>query len=203
MILPDDLIVPWDDPNEEITEGRTASTSGTSVETISVQSSPPESTSDVSQKRSSHHFCPCLLRHAGSVTTNSEISTPRACDSHSASRDDGVVLPQVVAWFQSCFRVSHVFGLQPPRKVDSTDRTHIPEICRAATNGSGVVGKIATTARMMCLYVLMVGATSCLNQIVHAFPVADALPTSCPCVNIFHVDLRDSAEHRVQRKCLM
>ena len=44
VILPDDLIVPWDDPNEEITEGRTASTSGTSVETISVQSSPPEST---------------------------------------------------------------------------------------------------------------------------------------------------------------
>ena len=56
---------------------------------------------------------------------------------------------------------------------------------------------------MMCLYVLMVGATSCLDQVVHAFPVADTLPTSCPCVDIFHVDLRDSVEQRVRRKCLM
>ena len=46
------------------------------------------------------------------------------------------------------------------------------------------MGKIATTARMMCLYVLMVGATSCLDRVVHAFPVADARPTSCSCVNI-------------------
>ena len=56
---------------------------------------------------------------------------------------------------------------------------------------------------MMCLYVLMVGATSCLDQVVHAFPVADELPTSCPCVDIFHVDLRDSVEQRVRQKCLM
>ena len=118
---------------------------------------------DVSQRRSSHHFCPCLKRRSVSVSTNSQISTPRECDSHSASRDLGVVLPQkpsVVAWFQRCFRVSHVFGLPSPRKVDSTDRTHIPGISRVATNGSSVVGKIATTARMMCLHVLMVGATS-------------------------------------------
>ena len=30
----------------------------------------------------------------------------------------------------------------------------------------------------MCLYVLMVGATSCLDRVVHALPVAGALPTS-------------------------
>ena len=30
-----------------------------------------------------------------------------------------------------------------------------------------------------------------------------ALPTSCPCVDIFHLDLRDRVEKRVRRKCLM
>ena len=30
----------------------------------------------------------------------------------------------------------------------------------------------------MCLHVLMVGSTSCLDRVVHAFPVADALPQS-------------------------
>ena len=93
-----------------------------------------------------------------------------------------------------------MFGLPSPRKVDSTDRTHIPIISLVATNGSGVVRKIATTARMMCLYVLMVGATSCLDRVVHAFPVADARPTSCSCVDIFHLDLRDSVEQRVRQQ---
>ena len=46
----------------------------------------------------------------------------------------------------------------------------------------------------MCLYVLMVGATSCLDRVVHALPVAGALPTSFPCVYIFHLDARDSVE---------
>ena len=45
--------------------------------------------------------------------------------------------------------------------------------------------------------------TSCLDRVVHAFPVADALPTGCPCVVPFHVDLRDSVERRVRRKCLV
>ena len=56
---------------------------------------------------------------------------------------------------------------------------------------------------MMCLYVLMVGATSCLDRDVHTIHVADALPTSCPCVDTFRVDLRVSVEQRVRRKCLM
>ena len=184
---------------------RRALNNGRTVETISVQSSPPESLVTIPRGEPlllSVSRTPCWL----SVSTNSEISTPRERDSHSASRDHGVVLPQkpsVVAWFKRCFRVSLVFGLPSPRKVDSTDRTHIPGISRVATNSSGVVGKIATTARIMCLYVLMVGATSCLDRVVHAFPVAHALPTSCLCVDIFHVDLRDSVEQRVRRKGLM
>ena len=41
---PDDFPVPLDDPNQDITEnGTTTSTNGTSVEKISVQSSPQES----------------------------------------------------------------------------------------------------------------------------------------------------------------
>ena len=55
----------------------------------------------------------------------------------------------------------------------------------------------------MCLFVLMVGATSCLGLVVHAFSVAVARPTSYPCVDIFHLDLRGSVEQRVRRKCLM
>ena len=143
----------------------------------------------VSQRRSSHSFCPCLKHRASSVNTNSEISTPRERDAHSAPRDPGVVLPQkpsVVAWFKRCFRVPLVLGLPSPREVDSTDRTYFPGISRVATNGSGVVGKIATTARMMCLYVLMVGATSCLDWVARSIPVAEALPTSCPCVDILY-----------------
>ena len=115
----------------------------------------------------------------------------------------------------SCFHRSHqlfpgsnavsvyLTCLDCRRNVDPTDRTHSPGISRVATNGSGVVGKIATTARMMCLYLLMVGATSCLDRVVHALPVADALPIICQCVDIFHVDPRESVEQRVRRKCLM
>ena len=89
--------------------------------------------------------------------------------------------------------------------VERTQRTGptFQEFSRVATNGSGVVGKIATTARMTCFYLLVVGATSCLDWVVHAFLVADALPTSCPCDAFFRVDLRDSVEQRVRRKCLM
>ena len=59
---------------------------------------------------------------------------------------------------------------------------------------------------MMCLHVLLMGATSCLDRVVHAIPVVDALPTISPRVDIFHADpshSRDSVEPRVRRKCLM
>ena len=42
-----------------------------------------------------------------------------------------------------------------------------------------------------------------LDRVVLAFPVADTLPTRCPCVDIFHVNLQDNVEQRVRRKCLV
>ena len=54
-----------------------------------------------------------------------------------------------------CARLHQLLlGLPSPLKVDSTDRTHILGSSRVATNGSGVVGKIAKAARVMCLRVL-------------------------------------------------
>ena len=102
--------------------------------------------------------------------------------------------------------VSHMFGVTAPRKMDSTNRTHVPGISRAPADGRSVVGNIATTATMMCLHVLMVAVTSCLYRLTHAIPVVDALPTISPCVDIYHVDpshCRDSVERRVRRTCLV
>ena len=86
------------------------------------------------------------------------------------------------------------------------NRTHIPRNFQSSNEWcKTVVGRIATTARMMCFYVLVVGATSCLDRVVHAFPVVNALPTTSPCVDIFHVDRRHSRdmEQRVRRKRTM
>ena len=204
---PVEFAVHLDDPNEEITEQWQDGLHEWYIrrdDQCSVK--PNRIPRDVSEMRSSQSLCPCLKRRSVSVSTNSKVSTPRERDSHSASREPFAVLPQkpsVVAWFQRCFRVPHLFGLPSPRKVDSSNRTHIPTISGIAANGSGVVDKIAKTARVICLYVLMVGATSCLDQAVHAFPVADAIPISCPCVEIFHVDPRDNVEQRVRQNNLM
>ena len=46
---------------------------------------------DVSQKRGYLRFCSCFKRRFVSASTNSQISTPRELDSHSASGDVGVV----------------------------------------------------------------------------------------------------------------
>ena len=189
-----------------LNNGKTASTIGTSVETISVQSSPPESLVVSPRSDSTSDFCSCLKRRFVSACTNSQISTPRECDSHSTTGDVGVVFsqkPSVVAWFQRCFRVFHLFGLPAPRKVDSSNRTHIPAISGVAPNGSSVVGKIATTTRIMCWYLLMFGITFCLDRVVHAPNGADACSTNSSCVDTFHVDpwnSRDNVEQRVQRR---
>ena len=106
--------------------------------------------------------------------------------------------PLVVAWFQHCFCVSHMFGVPLPRKMDSTVRTYIPGISRAPTNVASVVGKIATTAKMMCVYVLMVGMVSFVDHAVHAFLVVDALSTNSPCVDIFQLD-RLQSQNRVEQ----
>ena len=120
-------------------------------------------------------------------------STPRECDSHSAAGDVGVVFsqkPSVVALFQRCFRVPHLSGLPAPRKVDSSNRTHIPAISGVAANGSSVVGKVAKTTRMMCWYLLMVGITFCLDRAAPSG--ADACSTNSSFVDTFHVDLEQS-----------
>ena len=139
---PDDFNVPLDDPNEEITEQWQDGLHDWYIcrdDQCSVE--PARISRDVSQK---HRVCPCLKRRFVSACTNSQISTPREYDSHSAAGDVSVVFsqkPSDVAWFQRCFRVSYLFGLQAPRKVDSSNRTHIPAISGVAANGSSVVGK--------------------------------------------------------------
>ena len=203
----DDFTVSLDDPNEEITEQWQDGLHDWYICRDDQRTVEPARISrGVSQKRGHFRFCSCLKRRFVSACTNSQISTPRECDSHSATGDVGVVFsqkPSVVAWFQRCFRVSHLFGLPAPRKVDSLNRTHIPAMSRVAANGSSVVGKIATTMRMMCWYLLMVGITFCMDRVVHAPNGADACSTNCSFVDTFNVDpwnCRDNVEQRVQRK---
>ena len=150
---PDDFPVPLDDPNEEITEQWHDDLHEWYI--CRDDQCPVESTKisrDVSQRRGHHRVCSCLKRRFVSVSTNSQIST-----------------------FQRCLCVSHLFGLPAPRKVDSSNRTHIPAISGVAANGSSVVGKSATTTGMMCLYLLMVGITFCLDRAAHAPHVAGCL----------------------------
>ena len=188
---------------KSLNNGTTTFTNGTSAETISVQSSPPES--PVMSPRS-EDFVRVSNAASSPPAQTIQISTPRECDSHSAAGDVGVVFsqkPPVVAWFQRCSRVSHLFGLWAPRKVDSSNRTHIPAISGVAVNCSSVVGKIATTNRKMCWYLLMVGTTFCLDRAVHAPSGVDACSTDSSFVDTFHVDpwnSRDNVEQRVQRR---
>ena len=93
-------IVPLDDPNEEITEqwqdgihdGYICRDDQCSVE-------PARISRGVSQKRGYLRFCSCLERRFVSACTNSQISTPRECDSHSAAGDVGVVFSQKPSLF--------------------------------------------------------------------------------------------------------
>ena len=89
-------------------------------------------------------------------------------------------------------------------QMDSENRTHTPEISRAPTNGTSVVDKIATTARMMCLRVLMVGVTPCLDRVVHAIPWLMHFRRFLR-VDIFHVGpshSEDTVERgSVRKKC--
>ena len=79
---PGDFPVSLDDPNEEITEQwhddlhdwYICRDDQCSVESTGISR-------DVSQRRSSHSFCLSLKRRAGSVSTDSGISTPREPDS--------------------------------------------------------------------------------------------------------------------------
>ena len=91
---PDDFCVPLDGPHEEITEQWEDDLHEWYIcrdDECSVK--PTRISCDVSQRRS-----PCLKRRACSFNTNSEISTLRERDSHSASRDSGGLRP----WRQRC-----------------------------------------------------------------------------------------------------
>ena len=182
-----------------LNNGKTASMIGTSVETISVQSSPPESPVMSPRSEATSDF----------VRVSSAASAPPA--QRARYRRHVNVTPTVPQQtLVSCFHRSHqllpgsnAFGLPAPRKVDPSNRTHIPAISGVAANGSSVVEKIATTTRMMCWYLLMVGITFCLDRAVHAPSGADACSTNSSFVDTFHVDpwnTRDSAEQRVQRR---
>ena len=189
-----------------LNNGTTNSTNGTSVETISVQSSPPESpvmsprseatTEFVRVSSAASSLPPQTARYRRHVNVTPTVPQETV----------GVVLsqkPSVVAWFQCCLCIPHLFGLPAPRKVDSSNRTHIPTSSGVAANGSSVVGKIATTTRLMCWYLLMVGMTFCLDRAVHAPHGADACSITSSFVDTFHVDSwnsRDNVEQRVQKR---
>ena len=199
---PDMSIVSLDDRNEEITEQwQDCLHDWYACRDDQCSAKNDRVSSGVSQRRCRSNLCACLKRHS--------ISTPRECDAHSASRGPAVVPPQqpsAVAWFQYCFRVSHLFGVPSPRKMDSTDGTYFPGISKAPTNVANVVGTIATTAKMMFVHVLMVGIVSFVDHAVHAFPVVDALSTNSPCVDMFQLDRLQSqnrVEQRVRKTCLM
>ena len=129
---PVESAVDLDDPNEEITEQWQDGLHEWYISRDDQRSVKPNRIPcDVSETRSSQFLCPCLKRRAVSVSTNSEISTPRERDSHSGSRGPVAVFsqkPSVTAWIQRCFRAPHLFGLPSSRKVDSSNRTHIPAI---------------------------------------------------------------------------
>ena len=189
--------------------GRTASTIGTHVTGDQCSAKSDRVSSGVTRKRRISNFWSCLKRRSVSVRTNTQMSTPSECDSHSAPRGLAAVpsqQPSAIAWLQRSFRASHLFGVPLSRKMDSTDQTSIPGISRAPTDVASVAVKIATTAKMMCVYVLMVETMSCVDHAVHVFLVVGAFPMNSPCVDIFQVDRvhsRDRVEQRVRRTYLM
>ena len=150
---------------------------GTSVEKISVQSSPPEP--PVMSPRGEAATTSVRVSNAVPVPSAQTVRYRRHVNVTPTVPQETMVScfhrsHQLLPGSKSCFRVSHVFGLPSPRKVDSTDRTHIPGISRVATNDSGVVGKIATTAKMMCLYVLIFQLSSAPRQA----PACPSLPSA-------------------------
>ena len=91
----------------------TTSTNGRSVETISIQSSPPESLVMLPRREATTEF---VRRRF--VSTNSHNSTQHECDAHSAAGDVGFVLsqkPSVVARLQRCLCVPHAKWTHPTR----------------------------------------------------------------------------------------
>ena len=199
------IFLSLDEPNEEITEQWHDDLHEWYI--CRDDQCPVESTGisrDVSQKRGYHRFWSCVKRRFVSTSTNSQISTQHECDSHSAAGDVGVVFsqkPSVVAWFQGSLCVPHLFGLPAPRKVDSSNGTHLPAISGIAANGSSVVGKICNDDKDD-VSVCADGGSNVLSGPCCACG-AQACATSSSFVDTFHVDSwnsRDNVEQRVQRR---
>ena len=187
---PDEFTVPLDDPDEETTkrwqddlhDRYTCRDDQCSVKSDRVSSG-------VSQRRRSSNFWSCLKRGSVSARThyrrhvNVTPTVPQEALLSCFHRSH-----QLLPGSNAVFRLCHLVAVPSLRKMDSTNWAHIPGISRAPTNGASVLDKIATTAKMICAYVLIVGATCCWDRVVRAFPLVDVLPTTSPCVDIFHVD---------------
>ena len=180
--------------------GRTDSTSGTSVETISVQSSPTES--------------PVMSPRCEAVNSCVRVSNARPSPSAQTVkyRRHLNVTPTVPQEdLLPCFHRSH--QLLPGSNAVSVYLTCLD--CRHHAKWTHRTGptfqqfpelqqmvQIAKTSRMMCWYLLMVGITFCLDRAVHVPHGADACLTNSSFVDTFHVDpwnSRGDLERRVQR----
>ena len=172
--------------------GRTDSTSGASVETISAQSSPTESPV-ISPRCEAANSC-VRVSNVGPSPSAQTVKYRRLpqCLKRTCCRASTEAI--------SCCLVPTLSPCTSPVWIAVTTQSGLIEQDPHSNNFRNCSkwfrrgGKIAKTAKVKCLYVLMVGATSCLDQAAHAFLVADAIPISCPCVEIFHVDPRDNVD---------
>ena len=176
-----------------LNSGTTTFTYGTSAETISVQSSPPESPVRVSNAASSPPAHTARCRRHVNVSPSVPQETLVSCFHRSHQLLPG---SNAVSVYLTCLDCRH-----HAKWTHQTDPHSA--ISRVPANGSSVLGKIATTMTMVCWYLVMVGITFCLDRAVHAPSGADACPTNSSFVDTFHVDLwniRDNVEQRVQNR---
>ena len=166
--------------------GRTASTTGTHVETpVSVRSSPPLPFPVVSQNLPRPSESPVLsLRGEASATfvrVSDAVLLPSPSGQTARHRRHVNVTPTVSQEaLLSCLQRSH--QLLPGSNAVSVYLTCLE--CRHHVKWYN-----ARAAMMMCLCVLVVVATSSfLDRVLHAIPVVDTIPTGSPCVDIFHVE---------------
>ena len=173
--------------------GRTESTSGTSVETISAQSSSTE-------------FPVMSLRceAANPCVRVSDAGPSPSAQTRKYRRHVNVIPTMPQENLLPCFHRSH--QLVPGSNAVSVCTS--PAWIAVITQ-SGIIewfrrgGQNCKDDKMMCWYLLMVGIMSCLDRAVHVPHGADACLTNSSFVDTFHVDpwnSRDNLEQRVQRK---
>ena len=176
-----------------LNNGTTTSTNGTSVETISVQSSPPESPVMSPQRLGHHRVCSCLKRRFVSASTkrrhmNVTPTVPQETLVSCLHRSHQL-LPgsNAVPLYLTCLDCRH--------HAKWTHRTgptfqQFPELQR-------MVQALQRTTRMMCLYLLMAGINvlsgpSCALRRMERMLVR---PNSSS-VDTFHVDSWNSRDSR-------